>query len=135
MVVVMMSAFGANFLIVSKLFHSVVQRAFLFHSISQLSTCKLIPGSGNNYSFFVMLTEKLNACINFLLGNSVGVAEDNATCIFYLVVVKLTKVFHIHFAFVCICYGCERAKLCTVVGYALHSADNITELAYTGGLN
>ena len=53
----------------------------------------------------------------------------------YLVVIKLTKVLHIHFALINVCNGSKAIKCCTVLLCSFCSTDNIRKLTNTRGLD
>ena len=58
-----------------------------------------------------MLTKKRNALLNLGGGQMIGVAQDDTSGVFNLIVEKLAEIFHIHFAFPRIGNGCKKIKL------------------------
>jgi hypothetical protein len=84
-----------------------------------------------------MLTDHRNALLNLRIGHAVGVAQNNASCVFNLIVEEFTKILHIHLAFVCIYNGSESVQngVATVFFDSLYRANNVAELTNARGLN
>ena len=103
---VMMTAFGTNFFV-----FEVVQFFFksgsFFHSFKKLGTVYVVPGGCYYNAVFVVLTNEFHGILDFVLGCTLCVAEDNSPCVRNLVVVELTKILHVHFALVYIGYCCK----------------------------
>ena len=109
------------------------QSLAVLHGVDELLAGELIPWGGNHGGPVVMGPEEGNGGIQFLLGDSVGTAEDNGGGAFNLVVVELAKVAHIHLALAGICHGHGVAQL--RAGHLLHCGHHVAELAHAGGLN
>ena len=105
------------------------------HSHQQLLTVQLIPGSGYDHCSGIVSTQKRHRLLDLLLGCTVGVGQDDATCIFDLIIEKLAEVFHIHLAFIHIGNRSEAVEKCSLGGNVLHGTDDIRKLANAAGLN
>ena len=82
-----------------------------------------------------MLPDKLNCLVNLALFRNVGMRKYYRRCILYLVVEKLTEVFHIHFAFTGINNRCERVQNGFFGGYLLYCSYNVGKLTNSRRLN
>ena len=82
-----------------------------------------------------MLPEHGHCSVQLGLGNGIGTGQNNGGSGLHLVVVELTKVLHIHLDLACIGnrHGVAQGDL--IVGHFVHCADDIGQLAHTGGLN
>ena len=138
MVFIMVVAAATMAVMVVFLFHlGQVGRhlGFSLHSLHQLRAGKLIPGSGNDSRFRVMLTEQLDGSIQFLLGNTVCTGQDNGSCGFNLVVVKLTKVLHVNLHLACVNHGNGAIQHHVFICDLFNSGKHVRQLTYTGGFN
>ena len=111
------------------------QSGLTLHSLDQLGAGKLTPGSGDNGGLLVMLPDQGNRGIQLGLRCGIGTGENDGGSGFDLVVVELTKVLHIdlHLAGIADSNGVTQRHF--LIHNLLHSADNIGQLAHTGGLN
>ena len=109
--------------------------SFTFHRFHDLRAGELIPGSGYDGGFFVMLTEHSHGSIQLLLRNAIGTGQDDGTGGFDLVIIELTKVLHIHFYLAGIHHGNSTVQHHIVVSNLLHCRNHIGQLAYAGGFD
>ena len=123
MLVVMMSFFF-------KIFKLGRKCRSLFHSLDDLCTRKLIPGCRNDYRIVIVLSYKSNTFADFCIGDTVGVAENYASRVFYLIIEKFAKVLHVHLAFVSVYDGRSSVKLGAVSICILDRRNNVGELSY-----
>ena len=84
-----------------------------------------------------MLTKKRNALLNLCGGQMIGVAQDDTSGVFNLIVEKLAEIFHIHFAFVCIYNGGEAVQTCVaaILLHTLNCTNNVAQLSNTRWLD
>jgi len=111
------------------------ERRALFHGRKYLLSAERIPIGGHELCVLVMSTDKLNGSEKLFFGKSACVAEDYSVCALYLVIEKLSEVFHIHFAFLCINHRGGAVKKNALYIQVAHSTDNVGKLAHTGGLD
>ena len=95
------------------LFHQMLHLLFhdqilMFHSCQDLLAFQLIPRSRDDRSLRILLTQHSHACIQLVLRHLLGTTDHDGSCVLYLVVKELTKVLHIHLAFLTI-YNSHRA--------------------------
>ena len=98
-----MSAFRANFLFCQKF---ICQRYRIFHNLKKFLSFQFLNRCCDDRCFGVDLTKQFQSCLCFCFINDIGTAHDDRSGIFNLVVKELTKVSHIHFAFLCINNSC-----------------------------
>ena len=77
-----------------------------------------------------MLFKQRNAIRNFLICNFSCMTQNDATCIFNLIIKELAEVFHVHFALIGINYGRKSVKDRTLGICILNSFYNVRELAH-----
>ena len=111
------------------------QSCLTFHGLQQLSTGQLTPGSGNHGSLRIVLSQHLHSGIQLLLGDGIGTGEDDGGSGLHLVVIELTKVLHIHLHLTGIHHRHGIAQSHFLAHNLVDSADDIGQLAHTGGLN
>ena len=61
--------------------------------------------------------------------------ENNGFGVLYLVIEKLTKIFHVHFAFFCVNYCGAAVQRKSMLRCAFYCADHIGQLAHAGRLD
>ena len=115
--------------------HGLFQSGIAFHCLPELCAGELIPRRSNHGSFRIVLTQQCNGCVQLGCGNRIGTGENDGIGCLDLVVIELTEVLHIDLDLGSIHYGNRAAQLHFVIGDLLHSADDIGELADTGGLD
>ena len=119
------------FMLLQKLF---LQRIYFFHGLENVLSIDIVPWRCDNGSLVILLADHLNTGIQLVIGNLLGTAEDNGSCILDLIVVKLTVVFHIHLALLCI-YDNSCTVDHNVVSNILNGFDDVGQLADSGRLN
>ena len=97
-----------------KLAHFCFKGGFSLHSLKKLCARKLLPRGRNDNRGSVMLLEERYAICYLLIGHLSRMAEHDAACILKLIVKKLSKVLHVHFAFVSVNNGGESVKNCAL---------------------
>ena len=115
-----------------KNFHIIRNSITMLHCFENYFTIKFVPVGCDYRCIFVLFTQKSNSCDKFFFAYTCSSAKHDTLCVFNLVVVKLTEVFHIHFALCCIGNGSEAVKLNIFVINILNSLYNITQFTYTG---
>ena len=136
MVMMMFSAFRANIFrcLLSQQCQFCFQRIAMFHCFQNLHAFQLIPGSSNDRSILIMLAQQSDTLGDLVLTHAIGTAENDAVCIFYLIIEKFAEILHIHFAFFCIYYRCKAIQLNICIIDILHCQNYIAQFTYTGGL-
>ena len=111
------------------------QAGFALHGLEQLLAGQILPRRGDNGCHAVVLPEHGHCGVQLGLGNGIGTRQNNGGSGLHLVVVELTEVLHIHLDLACIGnrHGVAQGDL--IVGHFVHCADDIGQLAHTGGLN
>ncbi len=122
-------------LLMEQFLQFIIQSILLSHSFYKLRPCELIPVSGYDGSCGIALPQPLHAVVQFFLGETGCVAEDQAACIGDLIVKEFAEVFLVHLAFLGIHNSGEAVQLDIMGIDALHCLDDITELAHTGGFD
>jgi hypothetical protein len=141
MVMMMAASAVAVIVMVMMLMSQTLQLGFdgvlALHCLQQLCAGKLTPGGDNYGSRCIMLADQRNTLLNLGIRHAIGVAQNDASCVFDLIIEKLTEVLHIHLALVGIDYGSKAIQngIASILLNALYRADNITQLADTGRLD
>ena len=133
LVVVVVTANGAGCL--AQVCQFILQSGLTLHSSQDLLSAQRRPRGGDDGCLRVFISQKRHGSIQLFVRNTVGTAEDDATGVLYLIVVKLAEVFGVSLAFAGIRHGCKGIQLHIVGCNFLHGFDHVTEFAYTGGLN
>ena len=111
------------------------QGSLAFHGLDQLRAGEVIPGSGDDGSHLVVLPEHLHSGVQLELIDGIGTGQDDGGGGFDLVVVELAEVLHIHLHLACVHHGHGVAQGHFVARNLVHGADDIGQLAHTGGLD
>ena len=111
------------------------QRILVLHGFQDLLAAELIPRGSDNHGILVVLTQQGNGCIQLILRNRAGAAEDDSGSGFYLIAVELAEIFQIHLALVGIGNGNKAAKGNILRQNTLDGGNNIAEFTDTGGLD
>ena len=82
-----------------------------------------------------MLAEHVDASVQLVLRQAIGVTEDNTTGMLDLIVEKFAEVFHVKLAFVRIDDSRIAIQHNVLAQYAAHGSHNVGELADTRGLD
>ena len=108
----------------------------LLHSLKYRLTRDLIPGSRNENSLVIVLTDQLNCLFELCVAAILGAAEDYSLCVLDLVVEELTEVLHIHLALNGVNYRDEVIYGdASLLGNIRDGLDNVRELAYARRLD
>jgi hypothetical protein len=102
MMVMYMAALRAYLFFCKKL---LFQGYRMLHNFQEFLSIQLLDRCRNDGSFAVDLAQQFHCLSSFLLIYDIGTAHDDRARILNLVVKKLAKVSHIHFAFLRIYYG------------------------------
>ena len=118
-----MSAFRAYFLF----FHQFLRKGYwMFHNIKKFLSVQFFNRCRDNCSFCIDLTEKFQRSLCFCFIYDISTAHNDCSGIFYLIIKELTKVSHIHFAFLCIDNSCIAVQYKSCLFFnTLYSLDNI----------
>ena len=111
------------------------QSGLALHGLHQLLTGELGPGGGDNGSLVIVLPEHGNGSIQLCLGNGIGTGQNDGGSGFDLVVVELAEVLHIDLHLAGIHHRNGIAQRHIFADDLIHGADDIGQLANTGGLN
>ena len=118
-----MSAFRAYLFFCHQFFF---QRYRFLHNLEDLLSIQFLDRSSDNCCFCIDPTEKFHCLLCFLLINNVCTAHNDCAGIFNLIVKELTKVSHVHFAFLCIYYSCVAVQYDIYISLnTLYRFDNI----------
>ena len=131
-VVVMMLMMLVLFL---KLVKSVLEGVLLLHSGKNILAVKLVPRSGYDSRGSVVLSDKLNGCLDLLRLGKVSMRKNDGGSIGDLVVIELAKILHIHLTLIYVCNGGEAIELGIFSFHRLNSLDNVGKLTYSAGLD
>ena len=94
-----------------------------------------IPRCCNDYRICILFAKHSNYFVDFFSFHACRAAENDSVCIFNLIIVELTEVLHIHFAFSRVCYRCRTANFNVVAFNLCNSTEYVGKLAYTGRLD
>ena len=98
----------------------------MFHNLQDFCTLQFFDRCSNDSCLWINFTKKFHCGLSFCLIHNICTAHDDRTGIFYLIIEELTKVSHIHFAFLCINNRCIAVKYQTCFFFnTLNCFDNI----------
>ncbi len=106
-----------------------------FHSLQELYTCQLIPIGGDQGSGAVQAPHQLYSQLQLFFCQTSSMAQDDGSCVFYLILVKFSEVFQIYLGLLGIHYGGEGVEHQLLVLQILDGLNHIAELAYTRGFD
>ena len=86
------------FLLMHKQFHCGVQGVFSLNRLKKRCAVKLRDGRGHDHCRGVLFAHERNGGNEFFFAHHVGVAHDDGSGVFNLIVEKLAEILHIHFA-------------------------------------
>ena len=139
MVMMFMVVVMAMVMLVLVFFFQVMQRFFngipLFHRRQNLRSRKCIPIRGDNRGICIMLPQDFNDFFEFFLVHALGVAQDDRTCMFNLVIIKFAEVFHINLDFFRVHDGGKSVKFHLIKFQILYRLYNVAEFANPRRLN
>ena len=116
-------------------FQRLCQSILALNGFQQLGAGELIPGGSDDDGGGILFTQQCHAGIQLVLLHALGAAEDDGAGVFYLIVVELTEVLHVHLALVGICHGGEAVEFYVVHLQTADCGDDIAELAHAGGFD
>ena len=111
------------------------QRVAPLHRLEDLLAVKLRPRRCHDRGGRVLLAQQRHGGVELLGADALGAREDDGARVLDLVVEKLTEVLHVHLALVRVHDGREAVEHQLVGLYALHSADDVAQLADARGLD
>ena len=103
----------------------------LLHGFEDLCAGELVPRRRDDDGVLVVLTQQGHGGGQLLLGDGAGAAENDGGGGLDLVRVEFTEILQIDLALRGICHGDEAAERDALVRNALHSTDDVAELADT----
>ena len=114
-----------------------LDRIFALHRLKQLLTGQFSPRSDHDGSSFIMFADQSNALFDLLIGHTVGMTQNDASCIFNLIIEEFSEILHIHFAFIGIHNSSKTVQLCitAIILDPLNGTDDIAQLANAGGFD
>ena len=96
------------------------QRILLLHRFQNLRAGNFLPRRCNNRCLLIVPANQLLAFIQFFPAHTCSVAENNGTCMFQLIIVKLAKVLHIHLSLLGVHHCSESVEYKLIAAYSLH---------------
>ena len=135
LIVVVMVMIVMMLMLLLELCKCALESILLLHSGEDILAVELVPGSGNDSSGSIVLSDKLDSRLNLLCLGKVGVRKDDGGCVGDLVVIELAKVLHIHLTLVNVGNGGEAIKLGIRGLNRLNRLDNVGEFTYSAGLD
>ncbi len=115
--------------------HVGSQRVLALHRLDQLRTGELRPGSGDQCSLGIMLSDQLHSGVQLCLRYGIRAGQDDGGSGFDLIVVELAKVLHIHLHLTRIGNSHSMTQDHILIGHLFHSGDHVRQLAHAGGLD
>ena len=131
-IIVVMSAYRADPLVLEQFLCKAVLD---LHCLKDLLAVDVIPRSGYDGSMLVELADHRKSLSELVLGELLGTAEYDGLCSFYLVLVELAEVLHIHLDLGRVNYGCVGVEY-EIVALNVHdSLEHVRQLADAGRLD
>ncbi len=112
-----------------------LQRIGAFHCLQDALAVDGIPVRRHNGSRGIARAQQRHTVIEFLRVHILRTGKHDTTCIFNLVVVKLAKVLHIHFALFGVHNSREGVQLQRSILHTLYGANDIAEFTDAGRLD
>ena len=122
-------------MLVLEMLYILCKCILLFHSGEDSLAVKLIPGSSNYNSAFIIFSDNVKCLFKLCFLRCLCMRENDAGCVLDLIAEELAKVLHIHLAFICINNGGEAVKLCLLAANCGGRLDNVGELSNARWLN
>ena len=109
----------------------------LLHGAENGLAVDLIPRGGDDGGVGVLFAQQGHGCLQLLLAQLLGTAEDDGAGGLDLVIVELTEVLHIHLHLGGVRHGGVGVEghLGHILDGILHRHDHVAELTYAGGLD
>jgi hypothetical protein len=118
-----------------KLLDILCQGVFLLHRLYQLLARKQAPLRSNYNRFGIMISQKRYTFIDLLFGYFCRVTQNDTTRVFNLIIEKLAKILHVHFALVGIYHRSKSIKHRAMSIGVFNRAYYVGELTHTGRLD
>ena len=115
-------------------FQLFLNRISTLHCQQQLLAIQLSPRRGHDHGSGIMLLDQRNRFPDLFLRSMIGMGQHDASCVFDLIVEKLSEIAHVHLTFIHVCNGGKSVQDRSVRRRILHRADDIRKLSYTGRL-
>mgnify|MGYP006983797019 FL=1 len=131
-IIVVMSAYRADPLVLEQLLCKAVLD---LHCLKDLLAVDVVPRSGYDGSMLVELADHRKSLSELVLGELLGTAEYDGLCSFYLVLVELAEVLHIHLDLGRVNYGCVGVQHQVVILNVHDSLEHVRQLADAGRLD
>ena len=109
--------------------------SFALHGGNQLIAGELVPGRCDDCRHLIVPAKHLNGGIQLGLGNGIGTGQNNGGRCLDLIVVEFAEVLGIDLHLTGIHHRHSIAQAHILASHLVHSADDVRQLAYTGGLN
>ena len=135
LVVLVMLVMMVMMLVLHKALKLLLDRRTSFHSGKQLLPVKSSNRSGYHNRATVMLLNQSKCLGKLLFGGLIGVAENNTSRVFYLIVEELTEILHIHFALINVNNNGKAVELNILCARGSNRTDNVAELSYARRLD
>ena len=118
-----------------QLCQGLLQGVIPLHGLLKLFSCQLSPRCCDQSRILIMLPKKGHCMGQLFLGNRICSGQDNGRGTFNLVIIKLTKVFHIDL-YLCAIHNSNGIAQCNLlIGNLFHCRNDIRQLTNAGGLN
>ena len=117
-------------MLVLEMLHILCKCILLFHSEEYSLAVKLIPRSSNYNSTLVIFSDNMKCLFKLRFLRCLCMRENDAGGVLDLIAKELTKVLHIHLAFIGINNGSEAVKLRLLAANCGGRLDNVGELTY-----
>ena len=119
------------------LFQQLVGQRNLFDGGEDHLAVQLVPGSGDDSGFGILLLQHMNGSFQLFLTQLLGAGEDDGAGGFDLVVIELAEVLHIDLDLGSVSHGDEAVQN-HIVGFGggfLNGNNHIGQLAHAGGFD
>ena len=108
------------------------QSLLLFHGFQDLLAADFLPIRGHDGCLGIVFSQQTDDLIDFLLAQSLHVAQDNGAGMFHLVHVEFAEVLQIHLRLLGIHHGGKAVQLNLLILQILHGDDNVGQFAHAG---
>ena len=111
-----------------QILQSRIQSFRLIHCSQQLFATQLFPVCCYDWSSGIQCTQTLHTIFQLGFCQTSGMAQNQAACMFNLIVEEFAEVLLIHLALLCINNRCEAFQMNFCIVQILNSTDNIAQL-------
>ena len=108
------------------------QSLLLFHGFQDLLAADFLPIRGHDGCLGIVFSQQTDDLIDFLLAQSLHVAQDNGAGVFHLVHVEFAEVLQIHLRLLGIYHGGKAVQLNLLILQILHGDDNVGQFTHAG---